>query len=246
MRDPAVVEVVIAEQFRGPPNSGNGGYVCGVLARELAGPARVVLRAPIALDTPLQLVRSADGVRLQDVDGHLIAEGAPGDIAELPEPPPPPSLSVARDAARRFVGHGREYHPVCFTCATVLEEGYGLRVFVGQLAGAPAGFVAGAWTPHANFGDKAGLAVTEAVWGALDCPGIVAWTEKDGGGGLLGTMTGHILRRPLVGEECIVMAWPIEASGRKRVSGTALFTGAGEMLARSRQIWIGRVAANQG
>jgi hypothetical protein len=29
---------LIGRQFRGPPNSGNGGYVCGVLAKGLDGP----------------------------------------------------------------------------------------------------------------------------------------------------------------------------------------------------------------
>ena len=38
-------DVVIARQFRGPPNSGNGGYVCGVLAQGFDGPATAVLRA---------------------------------------------------------------------------------------------------------------------------------------------------------------------------------------------------------
>ena len=31
-------KIVIGRQFRGPPNSGNGGYVCGVLAGDLPGP----------------------------------------------------------------------------------------------------------------------------------------------------------------------------------------------------------------
>ena len=100
--------------------------------------------------------------------------------------------------------------------------------------------MAGPWTPHANFADVNGLASVEAVWAALDCPGSVAWVVQGGGGGLLGTMTCEILRRPNVGETCIVLAWPIDASGRKRVAGTALFSSKGELMARSRQIWIGR------
>ena len=38
--------ITIARRFRGPPNSGNGGYVCGMLARHIAGAAEVMLRAP--------------------------------------------------------------------------------------------------------------------------------------------------------------------------------------------------------
>ena len=40
----------IARRFRGPSQSGNGGYVCGRLARHVAGPALVRLRAPPPLD----------------------------------------------------------------------------------------------------------------------------------------------------------------------------------------------------
>ena len=230
----------MSAQFRGPPNSGNGGYVCGRLAGRLAGPVRCVLRAPIAIDTPLHVVRSADGARLLDLDGALIAEAGPGDAADLPSPPACPSLEAAEAAAARFVGLARPFHPVCFTCAEALDEGFGLRVFVGQVEGAAEGVVAGPWTPHANFAGGDGLASVEALWAALDCPGSVAWVVQGGGGGLLGTMTCEILRKPAVGETCIVMAWPIEASGRKRAAGTALFSAAGELMARSRQIWIGR------
>ena len=233
-------EIVVSAQFRGPPNSGNGGYVCGLLARDLIGPVKGVLRAPITIDAPLRLVRTLDGARLTALSGELIAEAGPGETADLPQPPICPSLEAAREAGARFVGLGGRFHPVCFTCADVLDEGFGLRVFVGQVEGAADGVVAGPWTPHANFAEAGGLASVEAVWAALDCPGSVAWVVKGGGGGLLGTMTCEILRRPAVGEPCIVLAWPIEASGRKRVAGTALFSAEGELMARSRQIWIGR------
>jgi hypothetical protein len=49
-----------------------------------------------------------------------------------------------------------------------------------------------------------------------------------------------MVRRPAIGEQCIVLAWPIERSGRKLISGTALFTADGELLAKSHQVWIGR------
>lgn len=235
-------EVVIARQFRGPPNSGNGGYVCGVLADRLGAPAVTgVLRAPIAVDTPLRIVIDGDaGARLTSLTGDLIAEARRGDPAELPAPPPPPTLDAAVEAGRRFIGLERPFHPICFTCAPGLDEGYGLRVFVGRLEGAADGVLAGSWTPHANFVDEEGLARVDAVWAALDCPGSFAWVERGGTGGLLGTMTCEILRRPRAGETCIVTAWPIEAAGRKSVAGTALFSSDGELMARSRQIWIGR------
>jgi hypothetical protein len=233
-------EVVVATQFRGPPNSGNGGYVGGLLAGPIGGVATAVLRAPVPLDTPMRLTRDDEVVRLTNLAGDvLIGEARPGDPADLPEPPATPSLEAAEMAAPRFIGLARTFHPVCFTCG-VLDDGYGCRVFAGQLDGAPPGHVASPWTPHASFADENGLTRPEVVWAALDCPGSVAWVVQEGGGGLLGTMTCEVVRRPRAGERCIVTAWPIERSGRKSVSGTALFTAEGELLARSRQIWIGR------
>ena len=48
--------ITIPRRFRGPRNSGNGSYVCGILARQIAGAAEVTLRAPPPLETELDLV----------------------------------------------------------------------------------------------------------------------------------------------------------------------------------------------
>jgi hypothetical protein len=233
-------KIVVAQQFRGPPNSGNGGYVCGLMAKAFDGPVTAMLRAPMPLDTPLDLIVEDGVARILGAEGALIGEAKSGDPAVLPPPPPAPSLAAATAAAPGFPGLDRLFHPVCFTCGDQLDDGYGLRVFVGQVEGMDPGVVAGPWVPHPNFADADGLAPTEVVWAALDCPGSVAWVVTEGGGGLLGTMTGEILRRPAVDEPTIVVAWPIDQSGRKRFSGTALYSTDGELMARSRQIWIGR------
>ncbi len=54
--------MTIPRRFRGPPNSGNGGYVCGMLARHIAGAAEVTLRAPPPLETELSVVEAGAGV----------------------------------------------------------------------------------------------------------------------------------------------------------------------------------------
>ncbi len=231
---------MVAGQFRGPPHSGNGGYVCGLMGREFAGPSTAMLRAPPPLDTPLGMEINADLVRITGEGGVLIGEATPGGAEALTQPPAPPSLAAAAAAAPRFPGLTGSFHPVCFTCGDKLDEGYGLRVFTGQVDGMAEGVVAGPWTVHPNFADAEGLAPAEVVWAALDCPGSVSWVVKGAGGGLLGTMTCEVLRRPAVGETTMVVAWPIEASGRKRISGTALYSARGELMARSHQIWIGR------
>ena len=53
--------LTIPHRYRGPPNSGNGGYVCGVLARHVQEPTEVTLRAPAPLETPLEAALRDDG-----------------------------------------------------------------------------------------------------------------------------------------------------------------------------------------
>ena len=236
-------EVIVTQQFCGPPNSGNGGYVCGLMAKAFGGTVTGVLRAPIPLDTPLKLSVEGGMVRILGGHGAVIAEARQSDPAALPAMGPPPSLDAARQAARDFIGLKRMFHPICFTCGIDQAEGFGLRVFVSPVGPASDGEVAGVWTPHPSFAADDGLTRLEVVWAALDCPGSVAWVERESGGGLLGTMTCQVLRRPSPDEPCIVTARPIEASGRKRVAATALFSAEGELLARSHQIWIVRAPA---
>jgi hypothetical protein len=50
-----VETLTIDRRFRGPAQSGNGGYVCGRIARHVAGTAQVRLAIPPPLDTPLEM-----------------------------------------------------------------------------------------------------------------------------------------------------------------------------------------------
>lgn len=231
-------KIVIGRRFCGPPNSGNGGYVCGVLAGGLEGAVTAVLRAPIPLDVDLTLARDGGAHVLLGEAGTPIGSAAPA-VVELPEPPPAPSLEAARAAGARHVGHGERIHPICFTCGTAREEGDGLRVFPGQVEGAAPGLVACVWQAHENFAREDGTIAPEVVWAAIDCPGYFAWVEKEGRhGALLGTMTGEVLKAPKAGEECILVAWPLAKEGRKEFAGVALYSADGELMARAHQVWI--------
>lgn len=232
-------DAIIARQFRGPPNSGNGGYVCGVLAGEFDGPATAILRAIVPLDTPMPLERVDARVTMTN-NGVLIGEAWAADPSALPKVWAPPSLAVAREATLRSPTWERPLHPPCFSCSLTREEGDGLRVAVGQVEGRPVGYLAGVWTPHVNFAGEDGLVPAEIVWAALDCPGSIAWLVHTPPVGLLGTMTGEVARLPRAGEPHIVTAWPLGQEGRKHYAGVALFTAGGELLARGHQIWIGR------
>ncbi len=234
-----MAKIAIAQQFCGPPNSGNGGYVCGVLAKDIDGPATSVLRAPVPLDVDLEL-NAADGiVSLTDAEGVLVGRGETADRDLLPTPPEPPGLAAAQAAGERYIGLVQRVHPTCFSCGPERHEGDGLRVFAGQIDGEPDGHLACVWTPHTAFADAEGMVPSEVIWAALDCPGVFAWIAKEGRhGALLGTMTGEVLRRPKAGEACIVTAWPLAREGRKETAGVALFSADGELLARAHQVWI--------
>lgn len=231
-------KITIGRQFCGPPNSGNGGYVCGVLAKGHEGPVTAVIRAPVPLDVELDL-GSRDGARvLTGAEGALIGQAVAA-TQDLPELPVVPTLDQARAAMAGYIGHSQRVHPICFTCGNERGEGDGLRVFPGQLAGAEAGMMACTWTPHASFADADGTVAAEIVWAALDCPGFFAWVEKEGRhGALLGTMTGEVAVAPKAGEEYVVLAWPIAREGRKETAGVALIDGEGRVLARGHQVWI--------
>jgi hypothetical protein len=170
----------------------------------------------------------------------LVMEARAASAADLPDAPVAPGLAEARAAGARSPALDKPFHGTCFSCSIIREEGDGLRICNGQLEGYEPGWSACVWTPHANFAGDDGLVATEVIWAALDCSGAICWTIKGAPVGLLGTMTGEVVRRPRAGEETIVMAWPIGVEGRKHYSGVALFDARGALLARGRQIWIGR------
>ena len=84
--------VVVAKQFRGPPESGNGGYVSGLLAGYLSPSAaaegvEVTLRAPTPLDSPMQI--QVDDAQVSAFVGEtLIGQALPKKLAlDVPQPP---------------------------------------------------------------------------------------------------------------------------------------------------------------
>jgi len=235
-------EVLVPRQFRGPPVTANGGYICGVMANAVGGKGTAMLRAGVLVDQPHKLGHGEDGEAfLTNAEGQLVATAKPLKEGLIPEPPAPPSVEDARRFAATSPFASRSLHRGCFSCCIEREDGEGLGVFVGQIDGAPAGCCAGVWRPHANFADAEGRMPDEITWGALDCSGSMAWFIKTGVPvGLLGTMSGEVLERPKAGEDYVVVAWAQENEGRKFFSGVALFDKDGKVMAKSGQIWIGR------
>lgn len=228
--------IQIDRRFNGPPDSANGGYVCGLLAGFLDGPAEVTLRLPPPLETPLRMVHEGADVRLYDGE-RMVAEAVPADL-EL-DVPPPPSWEQAEAAVPGYPGFADHALPTCFVCGTHRPEDDGLRLFTGPVAGREDGLLACPWTPDASLADDTGLVRPEMIWAALDCPGAFAvqWANP-GSLCLLGRLTARVEARPRIGERCIATGWPIGRDGRKRFAGTAVFSEAGAVLGAACAVWI--------
>ena len=235
--------IVIGSRFSGPPGLGNGGYVAGVVGGAVGSEATVTLRAPIPLDTPLELTangavaRPAGGAamaarraELRD-GGRLLAE-AVADAPDLP-PPPAPDRAAAATATARYSGRAPNLYQECFVCGFAREPGSGLRVFAGP-TGEP-GLVAADWPVHPGLGDASGAVPDEFLWGALDCPGAYAADIADL---RLGRMTARVSGRVRPGERCTVAGWRLGRERRKHFTGTAVYGEAGNLVALASSIWI--------
>ena len=220
-------------QFNGPMRSGNGGYVCGLLADEHgADIGTSTLKQPPPLDTPLTWERDGDEVRLVTAGGAIIGTAVTGSFAREPVPCPTEAEAEAGHAA--YAGFHTHPFDHCFTCGTKRAEGDGLRVFAGPCAEHR---TATAWSPHEAFARPDGALNVPVSWATLDCPGGWAadFAERPM---VLGRMTGQVLRRPRPGEDLFATGRLDEHTGRKFLTSTALYTRDGELLGRAEQTWI--------
>jgi hypothetical protein len=217
--------VTIARRYRGPLDSGNGGYVAGVLAARLGRPAEVTLRLPPPLERPLEVQR--DDARLLLLDGDLlVAEAVAGELAL--EPPEPPAPDVAAAAAKGVGAFGAARFAECFVCGE-RADGSGLGIHPGPVPGRD-GLVATTWVAREVS--------PEVVWASIDCPGAYALADAGRGEPVLGRIGARVERLPDEGEPCVVAGWPLGEDGRKLHAGTALYGRDGDVVALARQVWI--------
>jgi hypothetical protein len=227
----SMTELVIAARYSGPPESGNGGYSAGLLARQLGDSVEVTLRRPPPLERPLEARVDEQRATLM-AGAELIAEARATNLElELPDCP---SFERAVAASERYVGHHRHHFPGCFVCGPARAPGDGLRIFPGEIA---PGVVAAPWVPDASLG-RDGRVPSEVLWAALDCVGYFAVSAPDYPVALLGRMTAALTGSVAVGERCVVLGFAIERAGRKLHAGTALFGADGLQRGRARQTWI--------
>ncbi len=227
-----MTHIVIPHRFRGPVDSGNGGYTCGIVAGFVEGDAEVTLRAPPPLDRPLAVRDHGGQISVFDGD-NLIAQGNPVEWdLSIPEPP---TFDEAVEAATGYAGLTVHAFPECFVCGTDRPDG--LRIYSGPVGARD--LVASPWVPDSSLPNTNGVLPPEMAWAALDCPG--AWAEErqmEHTPVVLGRMAAKVLTTVEVGRRFVALGWPIGRQGRKLFSGTALFTDAQELVGFARQTWI--------
>lgn len=229
-------EVVIERRFRGPPDSANGGYTCGLLAG-FVEPDRVVevtLRAPPPLDRPLRVEADGGGARLLDGEA-VVAEARP--TAE-PDVSLPEEVTLEQaEAARRGSPAQRDHpYPTCFVCGPDREPEDGLRVTCGPVGGR--GVVAAPWRTHEWMSNGRGVR-PELIWSVLDCPsGLAGMLVPELGLTVLGRLTAVLRRTAEPDRSYVAVGWPIERERRKLHSGSAILDPEGEPIAVGRATWI--------
>ncbi|MEV6428820.1 hypothetical protein [Nocardia sp. NPDC051463] len=210
----------IPARFNGPPGSGNGGYVGGLLAAQRADAAvTVILRSPPPLDTALQMRAG----RLYDGD-TLLAESRAGEFER--DAPQRVSFADAEAAAGSY--HSNELFAQCFVCGSARTDG--LRIQAGVVGNS---LVAAPWVPDDSLPLE-----TAVLWAAMDCPGGWSLPGMFERPAVLGSMTATVHALPEVGERCVAVGENHGEQGRKSFASTAVYGADDRLLGRAEQIWI--------
>jgi len=225
--------ISIPPRFCGPSRSGNGGYVCGLIASQIDGTASVRLFAPPPLETMLTLQSDDDSVRLLHGES-LIGEARTAEL-EL-TPPAAPTLDESMAASKKYAGFNHHPFPGCFVCGPRRDDGEGLHLFTGPVGSS--GVVASPWLVHASL-EVDGKIPAAIMWAALDCPGAFAvMPDMSKKAIVLGQLTARIEKSVSAGQRCIVIGWPMSSDGRKHFAGSAVFAEKGELIAVAKATWI--------
>lgn len=136
-----------------------------------------------------------------------------------------------------FSGFRLHPFPGCFVCGTDRLQDDGLRIFPGAIENTST--IAAPWIPTASLADEAGDIKSEFLWSALDCTGAFTLPPlPEGVTTVLGELTVSIVDTVTVGEQCVVIGWPLGSEGRKHMAGTAIYAPDNRLIALSRAVWL--------
>jgi hypothetical protein len=236
--------ITVANRFRGPARSGNGGVTAGMLAARLiasqpgqertnARPVQVRLQTPPPLATAMEVDLDLEAGTATLLDGEMTVATATWSTLEREIVPSVPYDEVA-EVVGPFAGAVDHPFPGCFVCGPDRGVSDGLRLFPGAIS---AGRTACTWAPDSSVAGTDGAVPVEIVWAALDCPG--GWSSDLAGRPMvLGTMTASVLRVPQIGERCVIVGRLDQTDERRSSTSTALYGDAGELLARAEAVWV--------
>jgi hypothetical protein len=224
--------VRVPTRFCGPPDSGNGGYTCGLVANELGGVVECTLRSPVPLEAPLYLERLQSGGILRHGDKVIIeASSTTIDVA----PPAPIDLETATAAMKSsFALAPWHPFPTCFVCGPKRKAHDGLEIFPAAIN---KNLYAATWLPAAEFGDSQRFLHPEFLWAAMDCPTGFASGFPIAGKLVTGRLAVEQLQPVKVGERCLLLSWPLRVEGRKHFSAACLYQNQ-KPCAIARATWI--------
>lgn len=224
--------VIIPNQFKGPPQSGNGGYVAGCMADlftpgPISPPVEVSLKAPPPLDIEL-VAKEKEGSLAIFEQSNVIATLKP--YPELTLSVEPPKDVPYGKPAIAVTGCG-----TCFVCGEKRMPGDGLCIQARpRLDGS--NIWQASFEVHPNFCDAQGVMARRYCFAALDCPGYSA-TSK-GELAVLARFRVQVFGHLMAYEKAEVTAWPLEIKGRKRTAGTALFGSGDRLVAQAEALWV--------
>lgn len=217
-----IVTVSIDGQYQGPDGIANGGYLAGRLGGR--GPARIVLKSPARVGTPLQAVRTHFGMTL--LDGG--AKVATVDPCDAPDPVGwvPSAAEIADLPTPDLTAHP---FPRCFVCGP--DNDRGLRiVFRETWAG-----VAASFTPTSTASPETSPHI--GIVGALDCSS--GWAVyAPGEAGVLGTFEFVVLNEPEPNQTLTVVAERRERIGKRRLAASSVFDSNGALVGSALATWI--------
>lgn len=224
--------LIIDPRFCGPNDSGNGGYVSGLLANLVDYIPEVTLHYPPPLSVEMVIQEEDKQLRLMHGE-QLVATVRPGTVNV--EAPDPPDFETATGASTNYVGFTHHPYPNCFVCGPKRDCTEALCIYPGKFSSEST--IAAPWIPDPRYADSQNQVRNEFVWAALDCPGgivVLASTKRI----LLGRMTAAIQQPIKTGEKCVVIGWLKKQEGRKYFTGTAIYSATQQLCAVAHAVWI--------
>jgi hypothetical protein len=150
-----------------------------------------------------------------------------------------PTAVSFEEAAAMSIPVPEDQHPFpeCFVCGPARISGDGLCVYPAEVE--EKRMVAAAWVPDASLARAGNVVADEFMWAALDCPsGFAAALLEPQAVIILGRLRATLVEPVKVGDRLVVVAWPLEKSGRKLSAGSAILSEGGHLKGLARATWI--------